>query len=113
MLLAEIVNSCTNDKVAEAAVASIGGAFYEDVARSACRREMSVGALVAALVLRFAWRADEPEMRALMRAATGAPAPVLAGLEHSLESMIDEDDDVRHRRAPGAVRTRGQIAAAA
>ena len=113
MLLAEIVNSCTNDKVAEAAVASIGAAFYEDLARAAGRREMSVGALVAALVLRFAWRADEFELHALARATRGAPAPVLAGLEYILECMIDEDDDARHRRAPGAMRVRGQIAAAA
>jgi hypothetical protein len=113
MLLAEIVNSCTNEKVAEAAIASMGGVFYEDIARAAARREMSVGALVAALVLRFAWRADEFELRALASATRGAPAPVLAGLEYILECMIDEDDDAAHRRLPVVARQRGQIAAAA
>ncbi len=91
MQLAEIVNTCTHESVAEAAIASIGPGFARDIARAAAARDMSVGALVAGQVRRFSWRAGDADRHKLARAISGAPAPVLAGLKHILEeTMFDE-----------------------
>lgn len=91
MQLQEIVNSCTHDQVAEAAVASIGEWFHRDIARMATKRDMSVGALVASFVRRYAWRAGESEQAELTRAMRGAQEPVLAGLRHIIEIMVVDD----------------------
>lgn len=94
MQLDEIVNSCTHDRVAEAAVASIGEIFLCDIRRLAAFHDMSVGEYVASLIRRYAWRASDGERAALKCAMRGAQTPVLAGLRYIIEAMVAED----HRR---------------
>ena len=91
MMLAEIINTCTNDKVAEAAVASISVEFFRGVRRVADARDMSVGQYTAGIVRRFHWRACEDEHRALVRAMDGSQAPILTGLRHILVTMMEKE----------------------
>ncbi len=106
MMLAEIINTCTNDKVAEAAVASISVEFLDGVRRVADERNMSVGEYTAGVVRRFNWRACEDEHRALVRAMDGSQAPILAGLRHILETMLEKGIDAPRecRRASSRAR---------
>ena len=90
MMFSEIINTCTNEKVAEAAVASISVEFLLKVRRAADARDMAVGEYTAGLVRRFSWRAGEVEHRGLARAMDGAQTPILAGLRHIVEVMMAE-----------------------
>lgn len=102
MMLDEIINTCMNDKVAEAAIASIGVGFRDNVRRLADARDMEAGVFVASLVRKFSWRADEMEKRALYVAMDGAQAPILAGLRYIVETIINEE----RRRDMSAVAAR-------
>jgi len=94
MLLDEIVNSCMHERVAEAALASLGADIPQRVRLIAREREMSAGAYVAALVRRFVWRAGPGEHRALARAVRRTQAPMLAGLRHILRTMLKEEREL-------------------
>ena len=113
MLLDEIINTCTHDMVAEAAVASIGSEFQAKVLRLATARDMTVGAFVATLVRRFSWRADASERRLLALAMRNAQTPFLAGLRHILETMMREDAQIRRVRQARSSQSRHPLEVAA
>jgi hypothetical protein len=105
MLQGEIIRTCSYEKVAEAAVLSIGVSFRQRMSLLAATNGQSTGAYVAALVRRFEEEAGPREMHALGLAIAGADMPVLAGLRWVVETMIDDDRmaDGR-RRSPVSLR---------
>jgi hypothetical protein len=81
MLVADLLHSCANDSVAEAAVCSIGGEFTARMQEEAVRQGVSVGRLAAGIVRDFARLATERDWRELTEATRGHDFPVLAGLQ--------------------------------
>jgi len=61
VIVHEIVRTCSNIHVADAALASIGGDFAAQFAAEARRRNMSAGMLAAELVKEFSNRAADEE----------------------------------------------------
>ncbi len=98
MLMADILHSCTDEGIAAAAVASIGGSFAAAVRAEADRAGLTVGALTASLVSGFARDASERDWRELGAAMVGADQPVLTGLQAMAESTL------RHRERATRVR---------
>ena len=98
MLMADILHSCTDDGIAAAAVASIGGAFAAAVQAEADRSGLTVGALTSSLVSGFAREASERDWRELSAAMAGADHPVLTGLQAMAEGAL------RHRERATRVR---------
>ena len=92
MLVSEIVNSCSNEKVAGAALASIGGAFAARVVAFAESEGVEAGRMAAALVRRFAQNAVAVDWQVLRLAIAGTDQPVLAGLRHILEAGMSDAD---------------------
>ena len=88
MIYREIVHTCSNSYVADAAVLSIGGDIARAVADDANRHAMSRGAYAAKLVRDFAQRADVREERHVVAAAEGSQQPVLSGLRYILEREV-------------------------
>lgn len=89
MLRCEIIRSCSHEKVAEAAVISIGSAFRDRVALLAAASNMLPGVFVASLVRRFADEATDAENDGLSRVIAGSDMPILEGLRWIVETMID------------------------
>lgn len=81
MLVSDLLHSCTNDRVAAAAVCSIGGTFSGDVQAKADEHGMTIGAYAATMVREFAMNASERDWRDLINACRGSDHPVLAGLQ--------------------------------
>ncbi len=81
MLLADLLHSCRNERVAAAAIASIGGEFEALLRSEADNRGVSAGALAAGLVGSFAQDAGERDWRDLAHAVRRQDFPVLAGLQ--------------------------------
>lgn len=81
MLVSDLLHSCANDCVAEAAILSIGGEFASRMQSAAELRGVSVGFLAANLVRDFARGASERDWRHLVEAVRGQDFPVLAGLQ--------------------------------
>ena len=88
MLMADMLHSCTDEGIAAAAVASIGGPFARAIRAEADRRGVSVGALTASLVSSFARNASERDWRDLMVAMAGSDVPVLTGLQAMAERAV-------------------------
>jgi hypothetical protein len=84
VIVHEIVRTCSNIHVADAALASIGGDFAAQFAAEARRRNMSAGMLAAELVKEFSNKAADEERDNVIAAARGADQPVLSGLRHIL-----------------------------
>ncbi len=85
MLVTDLLHSCANDRVAAAAVYSIGGEFALKVQSHADRDGITVGAFAARVVKDFALRASEREWRDLVTAVRGTDLPVLSGLQTIIE----------------------------
>lgn len=81
MLVIDLLHSCGNERVAAAAVGSIGGAFEARLRCEADERGLSVGALVADMVRTFARGAGERDWRDLSHAVRRQDFPLLAGLQ--------------------------------
>ncbi len=90
MLVEEIVRTCVHESVAQAAVASIGPRFADDVAEAATIKGMSVGSFAALSVRRFASQGDEGELRSVVAAMSNAQEPLLAGLHRILCATLGE-----------------------
>ncbi|MFY9657020.1 MAG: hypothetical protein WAK01_10595 [Methylocystis sp.] len=88
MVIADMIHSCSNAHVAQAAVYCIGGAFAERVGAAARERGMEVGGFVAVTVQEFARCADGEAMRALSCEIAGADQPILKGLARLLEPAL-------------------------
>lgn len=91
MLRAELIRTCSHEKVAEAAVRSIGGPFCERVTLLARACGVSCGDFAAQRVRRFADEACDAEWEALATAVRGADAPILVGLRWIVERSLDEE----------------------
>lgn len=99
MLITDLIHSCSNEKVAHAALLCIGGRFAERVREAAHEKGMSVGRFVAFVVRDFARRADDRVREALREKMSGADQPLLKGLRAVLESALEDgalfvDDDL-------------------
>ena len=88
MLIEEIIRSCRSETVAEAAVASIGPVFANDVAAAAEARGLGVGEFTSRSVQRFARKGAEGDMRSVIAVMDTAQEPILAGLHRILSIMI-------------------------
>jgi len=107
--LREVIHTCSNDKVAEAAVVSLGGAFAKIVAVAAARRCLPQGRFVAELVRDFERHAGTCVWAQAEQAMRGADQPVLVGLYVILAHGLLEENlraasqsAVRVPEAPGA-----------
>lgn len=99
MLIEEIIRSCVSERVAEAAVASIGYGFTDRIAVAAVQYDMSVGAYVVVAVNRFAKHGDEAELRSVRLAMKAAQEPLLAGLHRILCIMLAAGPDAPSGRS--------------
>lgn len=103
MLLVEIVKSCSHDKVADAAVASIGGEFAHRVTEMAQRQGVSTGSFAACAVREFGAGAQPDEWSDLRAVIKGSQQPVLRGLRYILEPALHTrglSDDAARTGAP-------------
>jgi hypothetical protein len=91
MLRAELIKSCTHEKVAEAAVLSIGADFHRRLALLGGAVGLGPGAYAAELVRRFADEADEHDWETLSRVIAARDMPILCGLRWIVETMIEGD----------------------
>lgn len=85
MIYGEIVRTCTNSHVAEAAVQSLGGEIALLLSEDADRVAMTRGDYAAKLVRDFARSADAGERGRLLAATRGSQHPILSGLRYILE----------------------------
>ncbi len=86
--LREIIRTCSNPHVAQAAVASIGGEYASRFADQAWRRDLTSGVLAARLVRAFAMKADEEDCDGVAEATRGADQPILSGLRYILDRAL-------------------------
>lgn len=91
IVLTELIRSCSHDKVAEAAVASIGPGFRRLIAEAAEARRMPIGAFASSCVHRFAIEADEQDWQEVAARIEGSDMPILAGLRYILEASLPTD----------------------
>ena len=85
MIYSEIVRTCTNSHVAEAAVQSLGGQIALSLSEDADRVAMTRGDYAAKLVRDFAKTADASERGRVLAATQGSQHPILSGLRYILE----------------------------
>ena len=90
MLVTDLIHSCSNEKVAQAALMCIGGRFAERVRVAAQEKGMNVGRFVACVVREYARRADDGARDALRERITGDDQPLLMGLRAMLESALED-----------------------
>ena len=86
--LREVVRSCTNPRVAEAALASIGGAVAARIRAEAALSDMAPGALVAELVREFDDHCCSSIRVSAEEAMRASEQPVLTGLQHILAHAL-------------------------
>jgi hypothetical protein len=91
MVILDLINSCSNDKVAQAALACIGGHFAERVRTAAGEKGLSVGKYVVLAVREFASRTDEATQEALRAKVVRDDQPLLRGLREVLEAALERD----------------------
>lgn len=104
MLLKELISTCSHERVAEAAVFSIGVAFRVRIERTAHRDGLSVGAYAARAVRAFHANASSDEWHELSMLCTGQDMPILYGLRHILDLDLETRDmDVPCLRQPFGV----------
>jgi len=92
-LIAEMIHSCSHEKVAQAAVASVGADFAGKVSATAGAQGLSAGAFAARVVREFEKRigenrVDEKEIQSLRAVMDRADQPILSGLKHILAPAI-------------------------
>ena len=102
-MLDEIINSCSNASVAEAAVRSIGGNVAEAARSAAEARGLSLGTYASGEVRAFDREATPQGREALLAAIRRTDQPILAGLRFILERAMSEEADLQPRdRARGS-----------
>ena len=95
-LIAEIIHTCSHEKVAQAAVASMGSAFAGKVGVTARANGLSIGAFTARAVREFDEFSGEAERQAISQAMDGSDQPILTGLQLILSPIVE-----RSGREPG------------
>lgn len=101
-LIAEIIHTCSHEKVADAAVASMGSYFAGKVGIAAGACGLSIGAFTACVVRDYERFGGEDERQALRQAMEGSDQPILTGLRHILQPIIEKrtaQSPVHPRRA--------------
>jgi hypothetical protein len=88
-MIAEIIHTCSHEKVAHAAVASMGSAFARKVGATAGARGLSIGAFTARVVREFDEFSGEADRQAIRKAMDRSDQPILAGLQHILSPVIE------------------------
>jgi hypothetical protein len=86
--LREVVRSCTHPRVAEAALASIGGAVAARIRTEATRSDTAPGTLVAELVREFDDHCCSSIRVSAEEAMRASEQPVLTGLQHILAHAL-------------------------
>ena len=109
MLVWEIVRSCSNDKVAAAALASIGGPFAARIVAQAQSEGLEVGQLAAAMVRRFAQNAATDDWQSLRFSIVGTDQPILSGLRYILEAGLHAATDADFQPAGKAASGQGPM----
>jgi hypothetical protein len=89
MLVTDLIHSCSNDQVAQAATSCIGGVFAERVRAVAQENGVSEGRFVAVVVRDFAQRADDAERAQLAHEMAGCDQPILSGLRRVVEKALE------------------------
>lgn len=84
----EIVHTCSNEKVAHAAVASLGFDFASRVRSEAESHGIAMGSFVANIIRDFGEAADAGERKAVYRAMDRTDQPILCGLRFILEGRL-------------------------
>jgi hypothetical protein len=84
-LIAEMVRTCSNERVAQAAVASLGSEFAGRVGETAKAKGMSIGSFTARVVTQFDENTGEEGRQVLREIMRGSDQPILAGLHHILQ----------------------------
>lgn len=97
----EIIHTCSNEKVAQAAVASIGFVFASRVKSVAELHGLSAGAFAARVVSEFGRVASEGERKTVRVAMERSDHPILHGLQAILEHRINTDSTVGRTGRPG------------
>ena len=88
MIAQEVVRTCSNASVAQAALFSIGGEFTSNFRAEAERRRAPFGAYAADLVRDFAQTAGPADWRRADEAAHGADQPILSCLRFILDQRL-------------------------
>lgn len=88
MLIAELIHSCSHERVAYAALQSIGADFHRKVDAAARRSGQTGAAFAAARVSEFARKADVGQWSGIANAMSGKDMPVLSGLRYILEPHL-------------------------
>lgn len=112
MQITEVLHSCSNAHVAEAAILSIGGSFASRLERVAFSQGVTPGVFAAIAVRKFGRLARPEDMRVVAHAMAGSDQPVLNGLRTILESVLDaqdedefdEEDEIPARRGDDSAR---------
>ena len=91
MIYHEIVHTCSNSYVADAALISLGGDIARVVQDDANRHAMSRGAYAAKLVRDFAREAKDRDALEVAAAARGSQQPILSGLRFILERGLGSE----------------------
>jgi hypothetical protein len=89
MLISDLIHSCSNERIALAAMASIGGVFAERVRGAAQENGVPAGRYIARIVQDFGCRANVDARHALQKKVKGADQPLLSGLQHIIETAIE------------------------
>lgn len=100
MSIEEIVHTCSNEKVAQAAVASLGFEFARRMRIEAESHGATTGAFVAKLVHEFGKAADSDDCRAIERAMVKVDQPILCGLRFILETRLESMGGMPRRQWP-------------
>jgi hypothetical protein len=90
--LAEVIHTCSHEKVAHAAVISMGSFIAEKVGAAAGDRGLSIGAFTAHVVREFDKCGGEVERQAIRNAMGGSDQPILTGLWLILRPIIEEKE---------------------
>jgi hypothetical protein len=90
-LIAEIIHTCSHEKVAQAAVASLGSDFAGKVGVTAGAFGLSIGAFTVRTVREFERSVGEQEKQALRAIMDRADQPILTGLQHILQPVVEID----------------------
>src|SRR3984893_13661302 len=80
-MIAEIIHTCSHEKVAQAAVASMGSGFAGKVGVIAGANGLSIGAFTARAVREFEKIGGKQENHARRQPMNGSDQPILAGLQ--------------------------------
>lgn len=91
MVVSEILRTCSHEKVAHAAVASIGRDFLERVNGIAGQRGLEPGAFAAQAVRDFERRAGDRQRQDLECAVKNTDMPLLQGLRYILEDALENN----------------------